>query len=191
MKRRNLRRIALAAALGAVTLAGCNDNTGPTPWSVVPDTVTLYSLSRPEHFGLPAAFDFSSLGGSTRAVVVEAPTSTGQWDIAVVDGTAELELAPAGIFDGITATPAIVPITGQTFEELAKAPSDEKLYNDAAAVSAAPGLLYVIRSRQVSRCIYYAKLETLSQDLVAGTLTFRYMANVNCNDRSLIPPGVN
>lgn len=183
--------MALAAMLGPAVLAGCDDSIGPRPWSLIPDTVTLYSLSRPEHFGLPSAYDFSAFSaGGAHAVVVEAPGSTGQWDIVVIDGATELELAPAGMFEGIAATPAMALITGQTFEELAKAPRDESAYNDSTPVSAAPGLIYVVRSRQVSSCVFYAKIEMLEQDFTVGTLTFRRMSNINCNDRSLIPPDV-
>ncbi|MEJ2184796.1 MAG: hypothetical protein P8Z36_02560 [Gemmatimonadota bacterium] len=194
MRGSNLRRTETAAVLGvaallAVTLAaGCGNSFGPNTWLAVPDTATLYSLSRPEYVGKPSAYDFASRG--TGSVVVEAPGYTNQWDIAIVDGTNGLELAPAGTFEGVTAKPALTRITtaGETFETLAKAPSDSKLYTDSTRLPAVEGGLYVVRTRQVSSCVYYAKFELLAVDQQAGTVRLAATGNPYCNDRALISP---
>lgn len=194
MKGRNLRRTEAGAWLGVVALvgvvfaAGCRNSLGPNTWLAIPDTTTLYSLSRPEYVGKPSAYDFTSSGGG--GVVVEAPGYTNQWDIAIVDGANGLELAPAGTFEGISATPALTRITtpGDTFDNLADAPSDEKLYTDSTRLPAVEGGLYVVRTRQVSSCVYYAKFELLSVDQQAGTVELVAAGDPYCNDRHLISP---
>jgi hypothetical protein len=194
MRGSNLRRTEAAGVLGVATLltvalaAGCGNNLGPNTWLAVPDSATLYSLSRPEYVGKPSAYDFTSSGRG--AVVVEAPGYTNQWDIAIVDGANGLELAPAGTFEGITAKPALTRITttGDTFENLARAPSDSKLYTDSTRLAAVEGGLYVVRTRQVSSCVYYAKFELLSVDQQAGTVRLVAAGNPYCNDRALISP---
>lgn len=194
MKGINLRRtgagawLGVAALLSVVLSAGCGNSFGPNTWLAVPDTATLYSLSRAEYVGKPSAYDFTSTG--SRGVVVEAPGFTNQWDVAIVDGTNGLELAPAGTFEGISAKPALTRITtpGETFDDLAEAPSDEKLYTDSTRLPAVEGGLYVVRTRQVSSCVYYAKFELLSVDEQAGTVELVAVGDPYCNDRHLISP---
>lgn len=194
MKGSNLRRTEAAVVLGVTTLlavalaTGCGNSLGPNSWFAVNDTATLYSLSRPEYVGKPSAYDFTSSG--TGPVVVEAPGYTNQWDIAIVDGTDGLELAPAGTFEGVTAKPALTRITtaGSTFDNLASAPSDSKLYSDSTRLPAVEGGLYVVRTRQISSCVYYAKFELLSVDQQAGTVRLVATGDPYCNDRALISP---
>jgi len=175
------------AVLVAVVLTGCNDDFFRQPFGTVPDTVSLYSLSRLEHVGLPSAFDFSSLTGP-RMVTVEEPNMTGQWDLALLDHESGLSLAPAGYFAGITVTPALSRIENEVFADLGSAPGDEEVYNDSTPELAEVGDIFVVRTRQIRACVYYAKLEILEVDLAGGTLSFHYIANPNCNDRALIPP---
>ncbi len=188
--RRNEAAVVLgvAALLAVALVAGCGNSLGPNTWFAVPDSATLYSLSRPEYIGKPSAYDFTSSGRG--GVVVEAPGYTNQWDIAIVDGANGLELAPAGTFEGVTAKPALTRITtaGETFETLARAPSDSKLYSDSTRLPAVEGGLYVVRTRQVSTCVYYAKFELISVDQQAGTVRLVAMGDPYCNDRALISP---
>jgi hypothetical protein len=194
MKGSNLRRTEAAVVLGVTALlavaltGGCGNNLGPNSWFAVDDTATLYSLSRPEYVGKPSAYNFTSSGAGP--VVVEAPGYTNQWNIAIVDGTDGLELAPAGTFDGVTAKPALTRImtAGETFDNLAAAPSDTKLYTDSTRLPAVEGGLYVVRTRQISSCVYYAKFELLSVDQQAGTVKLVATGDPYCNDRALISP---
>ena len=55
--------------IAALAVAACNDNLGPLQWSDLPDTVTLYSASRPALTGRASGFDFTG----PRAVVLELP----------------------------------------------------------------------------------------------------------------------
>ncbi|HKJ91733.1 MAG TPA: hypothetical protein VJ957_01140 [Longimicrobiales bacterium] len=195
MRGSNLRRtdavvlLGAAALLGAGALAGCGNSMGPNTWLAIPDTATLYSLSRTDYVGKPSAYDFTP--GTNGPVVVEAPGYTNRWDIAIVAGANGLELAPAGTFEGVSATPALTRITtaGDTFDNLATAPSDSKLYTDSTRLPAVEGGLYVVRTRQVSTCVYYAKFEVLSIDQQAGTVRLVAMGDPYCNDRDLISPG--
>ncbi len=186
MRRR--RSTWLAAFLVGVTLAGCDEGFPRRSFSTVPDTVSLFSLSRLEHIGLPSAYTFAAGVQFPQAVIVEAPDNTGQWDVAVVDEATGLALAPAGFFPAISVRPALARIAGETLESLERAPGDEDAYNDSTPELAAPGDLFVVRTRQVGRCVYFAKLEILEADDVDGSLTFHFIANPNCNDRVMVPP---
>lgn len=76
------------------------------------------------------------------------------------------------------------------FEELEEAPEDG--YVTDAPVRADSGAVYAARSRQdpdvrTLRCFRFAKLEVLSVDRKAGTVTVRHVVNPNCEDRDLTP----
>jgi hypothetical protein len=70
---------ALTILLLAGAVSACDDDPfGLRDWAAAPDTVLLYSLARPE-LNLASAFNFDR-----RLVLrIEAPGSTGQWDVAV------------------------------------------------------------------------------------------------------------
>lgn len=182
------RLLATVVALGLVAgTSACGDDPFAIRWVETPDTVTLYSLARPE-LNLESAFDFRN----RRAVVVESPSATGQWDIAVDTRDGQIVMVPAAVL-GVDSRAAVVPLPGQSYDELLEAPADTALYIQDQPVPVDLGAVYVIRTRRTvgsfsSRCFYYAKMQPLATDVEAGTFTFFYDAARVCNDRRLIPP---
>lgn len=182
----------MAAALcAALVVSGCNDEIdfGFGDWEADVDTVTLYTVDRPEYQGLPSAYDIRA----TRTLRIEDPAATGQWDFALTGGAdgEPLTLTPLGAFFSVSSNAGIAPVRG-TFEEFATAPTDSASYTIDGPVVLDADTLYVIRSRQAavsgSSCSNFAKLDPLEVDQVEGTFTFQVTANPNCNDTALIPP---
>lgn len=167
-------------------LAACDDGF-TQEWVAVPDTIQLYSLSRPELVGRPSAYDFVNHA----PLAVEDLGATGQWDLALVDQGNELALVPASAFAGLVSRAGIATVTSRTLEEVEEAPRDTAAFK-ITPVPIRLGTIYVVRTRRES-CgfgtgVRYAKLEPLQIDLVQGTLKFRTILNPFCNDRALIPP---
>ena len=180
-----LRNLAVISALVPL-LAACDDDFNQS-WSALPDTVLLYSVSRPELIGQPSAYDFYD----GVPFVVENPTSTGRWDVVLVDQGNTLALVPASAFNELDTRAGIATIGAQTLEEVETAPRDTSLYS-RQAVPMQLGTVYVIRSRRVD-CgigtgVRYGKFEPLEIDVAAGTLLMRAVLNPFCSDRKLIPP---
>lgn len=184
------RRIA-AALSAALALTGCNDEIdfGFGDWEADVDTVTLYTVDRPEFQGLPSAYDIRA----TRTLRVEDPSATGQWDFALTGGAdgEPLTLTPLGAFFELSSQAGIAAVSG-TFDDFATAPTDSAAYVIDAPVVLDADTLYVVRSRQAavggSACNNFAKIDPLEVDQLAGTFTFRVTANPNCNDSALVPP---
>lgn len=165
-------------------LAACDDITG-LDWSyVVPDTVLLYSLSNADYFGMPSAYDFI-FGGR---VIVELD-ATHNWDLAVANEQAAFSFLMPGALEGAAPTSSIIAIEDTPFDAIESAPAEGY---DSTRVAVDPTVVYVVRTRSIVdvsgiTCRYYAKLEPVVIDTTAATLTFRYLANPNCNSRTLIP----
>ncbi len=79
--------VATILAVGAV---GCDDPYA-IDWEESPDTAFIYSMARPE-LNLPSAYDFVG----NLPLRVEAPLSTGQWDLALDTQGGELVFLPPG-----------------------------------------------------------------------------------------------
>jgi len=187
--RRGIRIPAMVAllAVGAIGAAGCGDDPYAVDWTVSPDTVKLYALSRPQ-MNLPSGFDFYN----RVAVVIEDAAATGMWDMAVDGRGGAIVLLPPGAL-GVSSKAQVAPLKGRTFDDVTEAPADTALYTARAAVPVELGTIYVWRSRQNygyygSSCVYYSKMEPLVIDAAGGTLTFVYDSSPACNNRSLIPP---
>lgn len=186
------RRFLLAASVGLSTLAlgACGDDPFEVRWASDIDTVTLYSLARPE-LGLASAFDFANL----RLQVVENIGATGSWDLAVDDdGTRALFVPPGAL--GIASRAGIAPIAGVSFDDVTEAPADTALYVRDQAVPVQVGRTYALRTRELrgffsQLCVYYAKIQPTAVDLDAGTVEFFYEASPACNDRNLVPNETN
>jgi hypothetical protein len=166
--------------------AACDDEFNQE-WVAIPDTVLLFSLSRPNLIGQPSAFDF--INGVPKAV--ETPGASGTWDVALTEESAGLSLVPAGAFGGLISRAGIATITGTTLETLREAPADTARYS-SAAVLIETGKVYVVRSRR-ENCGFssgskFSKLEAVDINNTSGTLRFRAITNPFCNDRRLIPP---
>jgi len=172
--------------MAAAALAACDDPLGPQPWDDRPDTVTLYSASRPDLLGQPSGFDFVNLA----PVRVEANGAAGNWDVALA-GDATLQLLPAGAFAGQTSRAGIATITNTTFEALTEAPADTAAFS-AQPVTLVQNGVYVVRSRRTecsfSTAVRYAKVQVVSLDPAAGVARLAIVRNPYCNDRSFVPP---
>jgi hypothetical protein len=168
-------------------LGACDDDLSLGTWDATPDTIALFSLSRPDGLGFPSAYDFST----RRVIEVETPGATGNWDVVLADGSTALQLVPAGAFEGQTSRAAIATIPGQAFDDLTEAPADTARFT-AQPVMLEAGGVYVVRSRRVacgfSTAVHYAKILAVTLDPVEGIATFAVVANPLCNDRSFIPP---
>lgn len=182
-----LRFHALAALLMALAGVGCDDALGPRNWEVRVDTITLYSLDRPELQGLPSAFDFVDV----RLLLVEALGATGNWDVALVEEGGELVLAPPGAIEGLDPIAGIAALGSVDFGNFEQAPGDSADYVLEEIVPLETGATYVVRSHQSPRvrgCHYYAKVQTVEIREEEGWARFRFTRNPFCNDRALVPP---
>jgi hypothetical protein len=178
--------VAAALSLPMFGLVACGEDPFETQWASNIDTVTLFSLQRPE-IGLASGFDFP---GRT-PVVIENANAVGTWDVALNDDGATFSLVPSTAL-GVPARVGIATLPGIAFEDVTGAPSDTSVYVSDAPVPMEIGTTYAIRSRELSgffgqRCVYYSKLQPISVDLVERTLEFFYEGSPACNDRNLVP----
>lgn len=176
--------------VAATVVAGCDDDLGPRDWDATPDTVLLWSLERPDLLGFPSGFDFI---GSQR-IIVESPAASGRWDLVVTEEDGTLAFTPPGWFPNLAEGPAVAEITDQAFDELERVPSDIELRTDVRMPLEVGGV-YVLRTRTEICDIRgftagprYARIHVLDIDVDAGTVTFEYVDNPICNNRSLVPP---
>lgn len=185
---RPIRRgtVVLAACLSILALGACGDDPFEIPWAADVDTVSLFSLALPE-LGLPSAYNFDQ----RRRLVVEAPGSSGSWDIAVDDdGTDMFFVPPAAL--GIESRAALAPIAGVAFDDVDEAPQDTTLYIGDELIPVEIGMVYAVRTSEATGffgqlCVYYGKMQPIETNLEEGTVTFFFDASPVCNDRSLIP----
>ena len=188
------RLAATLLAFVAFATTACEDELdfGFGDWEINEDTITLYTLARPELQGLPSGYD--TMRPSARTVRVEDPGAAGAWDIALGGGVggAPFELIPLGALLDIDSQAGIAVIEDRTFEELEIAPRDTAVYVRRSSVPVELGGVYVVRSRAVRTvgggCVKFSKLQPLETDPAAGSLTFVVSGNPNCNDRALVPP---
>jgi hypothetical protein len=182
-----VRRYRFLLVVTAAFMAACADPFGPRFWSDAPDTTMVYSAARPELSGLPSAFDFIDLV----RLRIEAPGSTGNWDVALGETSQGLVLIPAGAFQGIESRAAVALTAATTLAEVLEAPRDTAAYR-REAVPLTEGAVYVIRTRRgicgFETGVRYAKIKAIEVDAAAGTLRFEYVRNPYCDDRSFVPP---
>jgi hypothetical protein len=186
LARKSARQSAIVAAL-LMGLTACEQDPFVFRWNATPDTVRLYSLARPEP-NLVSGFGFLDRA----RILVEAPGSTGQWDVALDTENGALVLKPPGAL-GISARAAIATLGAVPFDDVREAPGDTLLYELDDPVVMAIGTVYAIRTNRRtgnfnSACVYYGKMEPLVVDVAAGELEFRYVRSEVCNNRSLVPP---
>lgn len=180
--------LAAAALVAVVGLAACDDDPfGLGDWTANPDSILLYSLARPE-LNLPSAANLYL----KRARRVEAPTSTGDWDMALDTQDGKLVFLPS-IALGIPGRARIATFPGMDFEELRIAPTDTVVYT-AGAVPVELTTTYVVRTNEYSSgfgraCFYYAKLQPYEIDVEAETVRFIVDSNPICEQPDLVPPG--
>lgn len=165
----------------AVLLAGCEDPFAPTLQPVPSEatTTTLFEFQDSE-LRDPSAFD----------VIGRRPIRTDQssgWDFLVAASGDGLEFRPRGLVLDGESTAGLQRFDG-TFEDLDVAPENGYVTDEALDVE--EGAVYVARSRRdpslgVS-CLRYLKLEVVSLEPGAGSVTFRHIGNPNCGRRTLI-----
>jgi hypothetical protein len=182
---RTFRWLAPGALIVGLTVpfGGCDDNLD-FPWFDLPDTITLYSLARPEYIGMASAVDVIG----KQLFAVESPaTPPSSFDIALTEIDGEFVLLPAGVFEAFDIEPGIaVDSSGKTFDELKLAPRDG--YVTDAPVPLRTGRIYAIKTRRdFQGCSRYGKLEALRLD-ADGSAELVLLRNTNCNDRELDPP---
>ena len=178
--------LAAAVALSTLGLGACGEDPFQVRWSADVDTVTLFSLARPD-LGLGSAFNFDQ----RRILVVETPGSTGEWDIAVDDDGARMSLVPPAAL-GIDSRAGIAPLPGLTFDEVTEAPADSAAYVVDERVPVEIGTVYAVRTSEArgffgELCVYYAKMVPTVANLEDRTLEFFFDASPVCNGRSLVP----
>jgi hypothetical protein len=187
-KLRGLPRLGAALASLLVGLTACDEDPFVFRWDATPDTVRLYSLTRPEP-NLASGFGFFD----RNLIRVEAPEATGTWDVALdIEGGA-LVLKPPGAL-GITARAGIASLGTIPFDDVDEAPGDTLAYELNNPVTMTVGNVYAVRTNRRagsfgSSCVYYGKLEPVIVNLAAGELDFVYVISPVCNNRSLVPPG--
>ena len=182
-----IRNFSLVVATAAAVLFACDDNPFAIRWEVNPDTVRLYALSRPEP-NLVSGFDFYL----RRPVRIEAPTTGDDWDLAVDTRDGQLVWLPQTAL-GIPSDAALAILEDETFLSAIEAPEDTTLYVSDEPVPIFTDRIYVIRTRRHpgtfgTICNYYGKIEALSTDVAAGTVSFQFDVSRICNSRDLIPP---
>jgi hypothetical protein len=183
----NLTNTIRGSLLSLVLLASGCDDPFELDWESSPETAVLYSLSRPEP-NLPSAFNFHF----RIPILVEAPGSSGQWDLAVDTEANRLVFLPPRAL-GINSRARIAPLPGVAFADVVDAPQDTAAYVSDRALPISMGTVYVVQTSEGigtfgQRCVFFAKLEPLEVDVTAGQLTFVYDASPACNDTRLVPP---
>ncbi len=175
--------------LVVLAAAACNDNTGPTAWSDVPDTVTLYSASRASLLGKASGFDFTT----PRTVVVESASEAQSFDLLLADQGGNFSLIPSGVILGNANRAGLAPVTADSLHAIRQAPTDTTQFVTSHLVPIHVGDFFVARSRRVS-CVlttgsYYSKLQILAVNADSGTVKLAFARNPYCGDTSLVPPG--
>jgi len=169
----------------AIAVAACGGSTAP-------DT-----LANPDEPTEAVLYDFTDQGvrnPSAFDIIASSPVrldSNTRWDFVFQirsDGTAVLR-PRATITDEIRLDAGLVK-GSLTFDELRSAPAAG--YERVRATTIEEGDVLAMQSQrdpnlQPVRCRRYGKMEILSIDLAAGTVTFQHLINPNCENRNLVP----
>lgn len=174
-----------------VVLAGCDDPAGfRLDPIIVTDTVELAAPTAAS--ALPSALDVISFPGQRfigGGRFPERAEDAEQWDVAVRMRNGSLVLLPAaaaGLGSQSLARARVTgPITDRNFDAVREAPGRSSFVSDSA-VALQLGSVYVVQSREVSRCFQYAKLEPLQINAAAGTVRLRVVTNERCSDPRLV-----
>ena len=181
------RRTIAPLLLLVLAASGCGGSDSFLTWTASPDTVVLYSLSRPE-LNLLSAFSFSDRS----TVRIETVGAGFSWDIALDTRGGQLVLLAPGAL-GVASLARVARLPGMTFDDIIEAPQDSLLYSQTQPVSLDLNSVYVVqtdlrRSPFGGSCVFYAKLQPLTIDVAAGSLEFVFDASPWCNDRRVVPP---
>lgn len=176
----------LASIIG---LAACGDDRfGPVNWSDVPDTLQIYSVSRPDLLGLPSAYN--GVPFQQPLVIVETGAA---WDFALAEQNGEFVMLPRKATQPEDTTAALATIGDVTLDEVTEAPPNSEFVTDPVPIEI--GTVYVLRTRRASCSQFtslsgprFGKLKAIAVDAEEGTFEFETVVNPQCNDRELVPP---
>jgi hypothetical protein len=176
-----MRSLALVLLLTAVA---CSDDTGlPDPTLTNAERVeTLYAL-----VGTPVSTPSGyALDGARQVRTDLSDAFDFAYNVEADGSHVFLPRAALGIDPTNSLNPGFQPRT-ETFENIKSAPSNGYVSN--RAITIAVGDRYVVRSRITCQIGVpkYAKLEVVSFDDVARTVTFRILIDDNCGFKGLEP----
>jgi hypothetical protein len=180
MRSHLVRSILLAAGIFA-----CSDNTGlPDPTVTNAErTETLYALIGTP-VGTPSAY---AIEGNRQVRTDISIDFDFAYNVEADGRHVFLPRATLGIDSSASVNPGFLA-RSETFEGITTAPSNGYVTNQA--VPLAVGDRYVVRGRVTCLSIgvpKYGKLEILSFDDVARTVTFRVLTDDNCGFKGLAP----
>lgn len=186
---RAVSRLTRWVPLLVLAMTACQDPYGPQWWSPAPQSVMMFSASRAEYVGLVSAMDLAN--EPVRAISIEAPGATGNWDVVLIDTPSGLALQPAEGLEGLASRARIAILENVTFDLVTEAPRDTLRYT-AGPVPVRQGAVYVIRSRRTA-CgfttgVRYAKVQPVRIDHERGMFLAQVVRNPFCDDRALVPP---
>lgn len=170
-----------------IFVAACGDDFGPVNWPDEPDTLQIYSASRPDLLGLPSAYDAF---GFQPVVPIE---SGARWDFALAEQDGQFVMLPLSATETGDTLAALATIGDVPLDEVTEAPERSAFVMTPVPIEV--GTVYVLRSRR-ERCSQftsltgprYGKLEAIAVDAEQGTFEFAIVVNPQCNDRALVPP---
>lgn len=179
----------LMLASTAVIAACGDDRFGPVNWSDVPDTLQIYSVSRPELLGMRSAVD------AVFPPAVTVPVESGaSWDFALAEQGGQFVMLPRSATENTDTTAAIATIGEEvTLDEVTEAPPNSEFVTQPVPIET--GTVYVLRTRRVVCNQFtslsgprFGKLKAIAVDAEEGTYEFAVVVNPRCNDRDLVPP---
>jgi len=177
-----LRRTFRLVTVGAIawTLSGCGRSPIGLPVPDEPSEATLADFFVGP-LTAPSAFSLILL----RAVRTD---QTQEWDFAfALEDQGVAELFPRGAVLE-PPSPAGLQIVAESFEELTEAPESGYVTDAPVAVQVGDVLAAVSQLRCGSfNRRRFGKLEILAIDRERGEVTFKFLANPNCEIRSLVP----
>ncbi|MFI5236041.1 MAG: hypothetical protein ACHQXA_10040 [Gemmatimonadales bacterium] len=177
-----MRSLPLAVVTGLAILAGCGvtDLRLPPSTPNVVDTVTLSALSAPG-LSTPSAF---SVANNTTVKTWQSTNFDFAYDLRA--GKHELLPLQALGFVPVRSTNPGLFLASVPFDSIKTAPLNGYIFDSAQVV--APDDVYYARSAIVCSTTgtpSYGKLEILSFDDSAKTITFKVLADINCDYHDL------
>jgi len=180
-------RLGGAAAVLVVAAAACSGGTqlpDATNLNVV-DTVQVFALNGTA-IGTASAFDVVS-------GLVTRPEMQEQYDFAFDVDSANRALLLPGNLSGLRNSSAGLQESATSFDEIVRAPVDDYVTDTALVLNM--GTVFLARSRStdsfcsayVGSIPRYGKFEVIELDLTARTVTFKFLVNLNCGYRDLMP----
>lgn len=175
----------VVSLLAVLSLAACSNATLPNAATIEVDTVTLASLTGTP-ISEPSGYDLF-----TKLLVRTDNTSSFDFAYNVEDAKGRnvfLPLAALGLGSTTTLNPGFIQST-DAFDAITEAPSNGYVTLDTIPLSV--GQVMLARSRLLTcnglSVPVYAKLQVLSFDATARSVTIQIVANNNCGYHSLVP----